>query len=100
MLPNEACTSSIDNVPKIVIMGPTGVGKSSLANVLIGNEVDCEDCLFPICHDLNSCTKETKMVTEKWLGMLLLAAFFKNKFKFYLLKILYLKEANIQVQNL
>ena len=55
-------------LPRILILGQTGVGKSTLANVLIGEEVDCTDCTFPICDGLESCTKETKYATGQWLG--------------------------------
>ena len=58
--------------PRILILGQTGVGKSTLANVLIGENVECTDCTFPICDGLESCTKETKYATGQWLGYLLL----------------------------
>ena len=54
--------------PRIVILGQTGVGKSTLANVLIGEDVECTNCTFPICDGLESCTKETKYATGQWLG--------------------------------
>merc|ERR1719167_1417634 len=54
--------------PKIVILGGTGVGKSSLANVLIGASPDCENCTFPICDGSDSCTKETSYAEANWLG--------------------------------
>jgi len=52
----------------MVILGQTGTGKSTLANVLIGEEPNCKSCTFPICNGLNSCTKETKYAIGMWLG--------------------------------
>ena len=57
--------------PKLVIMGQTGAGKSTLANVLLGEDVNCKNCTFPICNGYDSCTKETSYAKGKWLGQVL-----------------------------
>ena len=55
--------------PHIILLGETGVGKSSLANVFVGNPPDCNNCSFPVCKDtLDSCTKETSYQKGFWLG--------------------------------
>ena len=54
--------------PKLVIVGQTGTGKSTLANVLLGESPDCSNCTFPVCTGQTSCTKSTKYATGKWLG--------------------------------
>ena len=53
--------------PHLVIIGQTGAGKSTLANVLLGNPVECQNCTFPVCDGLDSCTKKTKYAVGHWL---------------------------------
>ena len=55
--------------PRLLILGPTGVGKSSLGNVLAGCEPSDENCFFPVCPGADSCTKETKIAEGKYLGV-------------------------------
>ena len=43
------------------------MGKSSLANVLLGESPDCKNCTFPVCPGADSCTKETKYAAGNWL---------------------------------
>ena len=56
--------------PRIVIVGPTGAGKSSLAEALLGcDPTDATDvCMFEVCNGLESCTKNTTAGTGAWLG--------------------------------
>merc|ERR1719348_2955395 len=54
--------------PRIVIVGATGVGKSSLANAFLGCDPKSNDCMFTVCHGQDSCTKETTYGTGPWLG--------------------------------
>ena len=55
--------------PHLVIIGATGVGKSTMANVLIGQSPDCDNCTFPVCPGGDSCTKETSYAIGNWTGI-------------------------------
>merc|ERR1712179_343770 len=35
---------------------------------LIGEDVECDNCTFPICWQTDSCTKDTSYATASWLG--------------------------------
>ena len=54
--------------PHLVIVGPTGAGKSSLANALLGCDPRESGCMFEVCGGMDSCTKNTTIGTGQWLG--------------------------------
>ena len=55
--------------PRIVMVGATGAGKSSLANAFLGCDPRAHDCLFEVCSGTNSCSKQTTYGFGSWLGI-------------------------------
>ena len=63
----DFCSSDLID-PHLIVLGATGTGKSSIANVLLGESPDCQNCTFPVCSGPDSCTKETSYAEGCWVG--------------------------------
>ena len=52
---------------KIVVIGATGTGKSTLCNVISGKKHNDNE-VFPVSPNMESCTNVTKQSSELWQG--------------------------------
>ena len=70
LVTSAICSNLHDDTsdPKIVIVGANGVGKSSLANALLGCGPKEDGCLFNVCDGKESWTTDTTMGIGPWLG--------------------------------
>ena len=48
--------------PRIMVVGPTMVGKSVLANAFLGNAPDAIGSPFKVCHGFDTCTKQVTVM--------------------------------------
>ena len=48
--------------PRILVVGPTKVGKSVLANALLGNAPGFSENPFKVCHGFEACTKQVTVM--------------------------------------
>ena len=61
-------TGTIKGFYKRAKLSPKGVGKSSLADALLGCDPRAGGCMFNVCGDTNSCTNQTSIGIGPWLG--------------------------------
>ena len=61
------CNKNEETLPKprIVVLGATGVGKSTISNYLLGCSLDCLNETFVTCSGAGSCTKESSYAAGK-----------------------------------
>ena len=52
---------------RVCVIGPTGVGKSALCNILCG-KTDGSTAAFPVSESINACTYLTTAQRERWFG--------------------------------
>ena len=57
------------HIPKktMIVIGPTGVGKSTLCNIIAGKDPE-DNSIFPISESGESCTNKTSSTKIEWRG--------------------------------
>ena len=69
--------SSISELPKprLVVLGASGVGKSTIANYLLGCSGNCLSETYNTCSGIDSCTKEAAYGTGLLINCQLFGVF-------------------------